>query len=378
MLTAKLILERLDKEGKILERREQVSRSFVKQLFGLLYVAHAHIPYSSPYSMTDILGQARNVDDYYQGVPLLVAATPGDTDLVGYTRYDNIVHVAGNQVGIQVGTGTTPPTPTDYALEGRITHSSHVPEVSNTRGEYYLQQVTPGEYEFYGANWYCTAFKCLWPHELWRVRLRMYREGLPGTVTIGIRTSRSGADIVTATLDGNALTTDPAGQWVDIDFATHPQLNFLTEYNIVMRAPGGNSTNSIHVICDAAKTYAGGYNYYSSNSGGSWSMHYVGANYYLCLFEEWGRDISKGIEYGGCEVLVPTFAAPNGEFPIRRFFTNTSGGSWTINEVGIYALGTHYSAECWSFCIARDVVSPGITVLNGELLKVTYVPQITV
>jgi len=376
MITTKLMLERLDRERRIVERRGQVSKSFVKQFFGLLYTAHANIPYGSPYSMTDILGQARNVDVRYQGVPLLIAAPPGDTNLVGYTYYDNMVHIAGNQVGIQVGTGTASPTPTDYALTSRIPHSSHVPEVSNTRGEFYLQQVTAGEIECYGTYWYCAAFKCLWPHELWRVRLKMYREGLPGTVTIGIRTDRAGADIVTATLDGNALTTDPAGQWVDIDFATHPQLNFLTEYNIVMRAPGGNSTNSVHVICDAAKTYGGGYVYYSSNSGASWS-YYASANY-MFLFEEWGRDVSKGLEYGGCEVLMPIFAAPNGQFTIRRFFTNVSGGSWTINEVGIYALGTHYSSECWSFLIARDVVSPGVTLLNGELLRATYVPQITV
>jgi hypothetical protein len=376
MLTAKLILERLDKERRIVERREQVSKSFVKQLFGLLYVAHANLPYTSPYSMTDILGQARNVDVRYQGVPLLIAAPPGNTDLVGYTYYDNIVHIAGNQVGIQVGTGTTPPTPTDYALEGRIPHSSHVPETVNSQGEYYLTPVTLSANEAYGTYWYCQPFKCLWPHEIWRVRLKLYREGLPGTVTIGIRKVRTEADLVTATLDGNALTTDTAGQWVDIDFTTHPQLDFLTEYNIVVRATAGDASNSVHIIADSAKTYGGGYVYYSSNSGGSWS--YYGSANWAFLFEEWGRDVSKGLEYGGCEVLVPAFVAPNGQFTIRRFFTNVSGGSWTINEVGIYALGTHYSAECWSFCIARDVVSPGITVLNGELLKVTYVPQITV
>jgi hypothetical protein len=376
MLTAKLIVERLDREGKILERREQVSRSFVKQLLGLLYVAHAHIPSGSPYSMTDILGQARNVDIDQQGVPLIIAAPPGDTDVIVSKRYDNIVHIAGNQVGIQVGQGTTAPTPTDYALEGRIPHSSHVPEVSNSRGEFYVVPVTLGEYEFYGTNWYCTPFKCLWPHELWRVRLKMYREGLPGTVTISIRKVRSGADLCSATLDGNALTTGTAGQWVDIDFTTHPQLDFLTEYYIIMRATGGNATNSIHVILDTASAYGSGNTYVSSDSGVSWSNQYPYT--YLCLFEEWGRDVSKGIEYGGCEVLVPAFAAPNGQFTIRRFFTNVSGGSWTINEVGVYALGTHYSNECWSFCIARDLVSPGVAVNNNELLRVTYVPQITV
>jgi len=41
MLTTKLILERLDREGKLLERREKLSRSFVLQLMDFLYMKHA-------------------------------------------------------------------------------------------------------------------------------------------------------------------------------------------------------------------------------------------------------------------------------------------------------------------------------------------------
>jgi hypothetical protein len=46
--------------------------------------------------------------------------------------------------------------------------------------------------------------------------------------------------------------------------------------------------------------------------------------------------------------------------------------------VGIYAMGTHSASQCWSFLVARDIVSPGIAVANNELLGVTYVPQIAV
>jgi len=81
-------------------------------------------------------------------------------------------------------------------------------------------------------------------------------------------------------------------------------------------------------------------------------------------------------EYGGCELLALTFADPNGEFTIRRYFTNVSGGEITVNEIGIYSLisgGNAYAA-----CIARDKVAPGVAVANTEILRVTYVPQITV
>ncbi len=56
MLTARLILDRLDKEGRLLERREQAARSFVKQFIELLYVAHYQTAYGAPYTMTDIRG----------------------------------------------------------------------------------------------------------------------------------------------------------------------------------------------------------------------------------------------------------------------------------------------------------------------------------
>jgi hypothetical protein len=97
-----------------------------------------------------------------------------------------------------------------------------------------------------------------------------------------------------------------------------------------------------------------------------------------------GTQISHGVaagelQYGGMEVLVPTFANPNGEMIIRRFFTNDSGGGVTIEESGIYALGAAgIGATTWAFCIARDVVAPAVVVADTEILVVTYTVQITV
>jgi hypothetical protein len=77
-------------------------------------------------------------------------------------------------------------------------------------------------------------------------------------------------------------------------------------------------------------------------------------------------------------------ANPNGSFSIRRIFTNASGEAVTVNSCGIYACATRYvynSGASWTVyphCIARDIVSPGVTVNNGEILAVTYTPQIMV
>ncbi len=98
------------------------------------------------------------------------------------------------------------------------------------------------------------------------------------------------------------------------------------------------------------------------------------------MFEELGRS-SGELQYAGCELVDLTFSDPNGEFTIRRYFKNNSGESRTVNEVGIYASGAHipvFAGYIYSFCIAHDIATPAVVVANTELLRVTYVPQITV
>ncbi len=81
--------------------------------------------------------------------------------------------------------------------------------------------------------------------------------------------------------------------------------------------------------------------------------------------------------YGGTELFGLTFANPNGEFTIRRYFTNISGGGITVEEVGIYCLGMDTDTMAYQFCVARDVTG-GVAVADTEILEVTYTVQITV
>ncbi|MBA7700467.1 hypothetical protein ES703_109181 [subsurface metagenome] len=221
MLTVKLILERLDKEGRLLERREQRSRSFAKGFLELLYIAHAQISYTARYTMTDIDGNGREVDNFNESYSKLwlstlkIGSPPGGGDAILAGRAVNETFILpGQKIGIQVGTGATAVTPTDTALETRIAH---------------------------------------------------------------------------------------------------------------------------------------------------------------------GRSAGE-LEYGGCELIGIAFADPNGEFTIRRYFTNASGGSITVNEVGIYSIATaNFTATtgAWPFLIARDLTG-GVAVADTEILRATYVPQIMV
>lgn len=81
--------------------------------------------------------------------------------------------------------------------------------------------------------------------------------------------------------------------------------------------------------------------------------------------------------YGGCETYGLAFADPNGEFKIRRYFTNVSGGDVTVREVGIYSPGLVANDTAYAFAIARDVTADTV-IATTEILEVEYTVQITV
>jgi hypothetical protein len=229
MMKTKLILERFDKDHRLLEKREQPSRSWVLGFFKLLYVAHAQIQSGAPYSMNDITNTARDIDSQSNTAhrspkgTLKMGASGGDSCIVGWpgtinptgTLHYEYISIASQTVGIVVGTGVGAVTPTDIALGTQIAHG------------------------------------------------------------------RGGGEL----------------------------------------------------------------------------------------------------EYGGCELVNIAFADPDGEFTLRRYFTNLSGGGITVEETGIYAIGTEYDSAsagwAWPFCVARDLTG-GVAVADTEILRVTYVPQITV
>jgi hypothetical protein len=65
-------------------------------------------------------------------------------------------------------------------------------------------------------------------------------------------------------------------------------------------------------------------------------------------------------------------------FRIIRTFTNNSGASITVNEIGLYARVQDSGGTARIFCIARDVLSTGVTVDNGKTLTVRYILSVTV
>jgi hypothetical protein len=147
----------------------------------------------------------------------------------------------------------------------------------------------------------------------------MYRVGIPGTVTVSIRATSGGlpvgGDLCSGTINGNTLTTDPAGAVYEISLGDGAVLEAGVQYAIVVRAPSGTLGNDV-VIQFSGDTYPRGTYVQSSNSGSSWAIN----SSYDLYFEDWG-------------FLVAHVLTVN---------SNLQGIPFTINDV---QASTPYSAE---------------------------------
>ena len=78
------------------------------------------------------------------------------------------------------------------------------------------------------------------------------------------------------------------------------------------------------------------------------------------------------MQYGAVSIMSPVINTTNntGYFVVTRTFTNNSGGSITVSEVGLVASSTYY------FLIIHDLLPTPITVPNGSSLSISYEIQV--
>lgn len=73
------------------------------------------------------------------------------------------------------------------------------------------------------------------------------------------------------------------------------------------------------------------------------------------------------LTHGATTLLNLSLSSSPATFQLQRVFTNGSGGSITVNEIGIVV-----SVTAGLLMIARDVIAGGVAVGNGQTLTVTY------
>lgn len=420
-LTTKIVIDRFSqKDRQLLEHREQNSRSFVKQLWELMYISAAQINYALPRTgVLDINGCPRAISQvsisnaiirnkYLVGTLCSIAPSgkgglyiPTEGWAKGTTTsdYTRSLHptgfLPGELIGIVIGGDDAAVAPNNYKLGRRIGHgvSAAVNPAtiieSNTTGD------TSDRSIFGGTSLAGLIFVPKRAFRLTSMKFLMYRQGNPGTLTLhfaGVRPVSAGfgfqwtpetpVDIATGTTNGDTLPNAAPYEWREVVLSTPVDVSPGIVYAAYFSG-GVNATNRGILRYQNSTPVQSRFVTSSTSDGTQWSHNLTEKP----LYELWGTAPAE-LEYGGGDIHGLTVANPNASFSISRLFYNNSGVSQDIKECGIQSPGiynttvydglTNMSSDVRIFLIARDVITPAINLSNGEVLQITYTPQITV
>jgi hypothetical protein len=383
-----LTLDKLGLAGRT--HREQLSKSFTLNMVQFLYM-----------QMTQNNMSAYDVAYGYRTVYLNQSNTanfivqPGMGDVSSRTKYAHSLH--WEMPGIRVGTGVASPTPADYSmLSTMIPNSWQAPEGANAVKWAYdwLQSNTGANNSIYGSNWVMQLFHVREPINISGCQARFWRQGsLTGrTLTIGLRRTYGEGNLVTGDLVSGTLAlsnTNPSptawpGTLLEVDFNTPYVCHPGYQYALVMRIDAGDYSNCLYTqrsqVADYGKPDHCGADdmMTSSNGGASWSgfdSEYQGSCGYYLLGQ-----IPVGLAYSGTKVFPVTISGATAQFILEALFSNYSGQAITVSEVGLHCYGFDNAAQQRPlvYLLAHDLLGAPVTVNNGEILRVRYIPQVTV
>lgn len=150
------------------------------------------------------------------------------------------------------------------------------------------------DFNTYGVNWWCQSFTPAVAHKINSVKFKMWRSGLPGTITVEIKAADAshfptGPVLCSGTFNGNTLTTVTPGAWYEITLGAGADLSEGVEYTIEIKATDGDASKLIKLRGNSVGLYLGGQAAYTLNSGGSWTAQ-VGYDIY---FIEYNTDLAS-------------------------------------------------------------------------------------
>lgn len=155
----------------------------------------------------------------------------------------------------------------------------NLPTMSGVTGQVYEEYKVNDDTHFHvfsTTNWYAQTFKPSVTHDINQVRIKAFREGAPGQITVSIRATTagkpSGADIVSGTRDADDFTTVSPGEWYEINIVPTTLTAGVT-YAIVIRTAGADTNNDVLWRTDVTSpAYADGSAYVSSDTGATWTI----------------------------------------------------------------------------------------------------------
>lgn len=140
-------------------------------------------------------------------------------------------------------------------------------------------------YTFGDDYWIAMTFTPSITHTIYSVKLKLWRSGSPGTITISIRETAgglpTGSDKATGTIDGDTLDTSP-GSWKEITLTPY-LLVAGTKYAIVMHTTSTEPTYYAGARGGGTGYGSGEYCYDNEDSGATWN-----AGTDSIMFEDWG------------------------------------------------------------------------------------------
>jgi len=205
----------------------------------------------------------------------------------------------------------------------------------------YYNEGDDGAYAAYGVYYLAQTFTlgsvgADTNHNIYSVKLKLYRSGSPGTFTVEIQGVSDGKPdgnvLATGTYDGNILTDVTTGGWYEISLTSHTLLK-STQYAIVVKAPNGDDTNQVYWRHDTAEGYAGGTSWVTDANGVWGPSGGLGVD---SLFEEYGNPIGYDIVYVDDDAS-PSWYDTSHVHTIQEGIDNVSAGGTVYVWDGTYS-----------------------------------------
>ena len=321
-MRTKLLLEQFDKNGKLIDKREQFSRSFTLNFIRLLYVQHSQLSH---------LGLPVSASN------LQICSLPG---------YSSLFNSQGQMFGIMVGSGSGTPAPLDTCLFTPICH-----------GRLYRAGAPAA---FLNPSFETGDFTS-WTNSGGTIQSGDW--GLKnGTYYVQFSATTAGTFYIEQAIDLTNVTT------IDFQF----QHNWTSGADKTFSVKVDGATISYRVLPTFSVAYPLQIVDVSAYAGiHTIRFEFYNSSYNINIFLDDIRTYGNQLEFSGCELNYLRFGVfpHNGEFTISRYFTNHCGNNVSVTEAGMVAYP--------GLLIAHDTFV-AITLADGQLLRVSYIPQITV
>lgn len=321
-MRTKLLLEQFNKDGKLIDRREQFSRSFTLNFIRLLYVQHSQLSH---------LGLPVSASN------LQICSLPG---------FSSLFNSQGQRFGIVVGSGAGAPAPSDTYLFASLCHGRLYK--AGAPAPFLNPSFETGDF----TSWTNSGGTVLNTDWLLKVGTYFASFSIVANATAYIEQSIDLTNVTAIVFQVRAAQIFPALTFrVKIDGTTISE-GVLAVSNYPLQIVDVSAYLGAHTIRFEVAAALG---------GGTSIL-------YLDDIHTYG---GGQLEFGGCELNYLRFGAfpHNGEFTIQRYFTNHCGNNVSVTEAGMVAYP--------GLLIAHDTFG-AITLADGQLLRASYIPQITV